>query len=80
MSLLIETGAGAATSEAAGAVASLLPKKVRFVGPTGDSASGGLLEFEVVTGNAAYGAGERFYLTPAQARRANLAPVGLSAA
>jgi hypothetical protein len=30
----------------------------------------GMYEFEVVTGNAAYREGERFYLTPAQAKRA----------
>ena len=29
----------------------------------------GMYEFEVVTGNAAYREGERFYLTPAQAQR-----------
>lgn len=29
-----------------------------------------MYEFEVVSGNAAYREGERFYLTPAQAQRA----------
>jgi hypothetical protein len=41
-----------------------LPKHVRFLG------AGRLYEFEVVAGNASYREGERFYLTPAQARRA----------
>ncbi len=37
----------------------------------GRKASGGdLYEFEVIAGNAAYSEGERFYLTPAQARSA----------
>jgi hypothetical protein len=59
-----------------GASSSLLPKNVRFLGEaptvTEDVSrpSTGMCEFEVVTGNAAYREGERFYLTPAQARRA----------
>jgi hypothetical protein len=50
---------------------------VRLVGgaaQAGDGLDDGLLEFEVLKGNAAYGEGERFFLTPAQARRANLTP------
>lgn len=59
-----------------------LPKNVRLVG--GPDMIGGpdmglapqdpdkLYEFEVLTGNACYREGERFYLTPAQARRAYL--------
>jgi len=57
--------------------ASLLPRNVRLVGgaaQAGDGLDDGLLEFEVLKGNAAYGEGERFFLTPAQARRANLTP------
>jgi hypothetical protein len=49
-----------------------LPKNVRFLGqaPTqADPSSVGMYEFEVVTGNAAYREGERFYLTPSQAQR-----------
>jgi hypothetical protein len=34
--------------------------------------SNGMYEFEVVTGNAAYREGERFYLTAAQAERVYL--------
>jgi hypothetical protein len=52
-----------------------LPKQVRL--RAGDALAGGanspgagVYEFEVVTGNAAYREGERFYLTPAQAARA----------
>lgn len=62
-----------------GAYLSRLPRSVRFLGtspgrpndasPAGARASG-LCEFEVVSGNAAYREGERFYLTPAQAQRA----------
>jgi hypothetical protein len=55
-----------------------LPRQVRF--HARDALSGGLLppgaevyEFEVVTGNAAWREGERFYLTPAQAERAYFA-------
>jgi len=52
-----------------------LPKCVCFLGQEssqGDfvSPSSGVYEFEVVTGNASYREGERFYLTPAQAERA----------
>jgi hypothetical protein len=56
-----------------GATLGRLPKNVRFLGATQtqiDQPSTGMYEFEVVTGNAAYREGERFYLTPAQARRA----------
>lgn len=55
---------------------SLLPKNVLLLGEaaplTGDAPEplAGLYEFEVVTGNAAYREGERFYLTQAQAKRA----------
>jgi hypothetical protein len=61
-----------------GASLSRLPKNVRFLGevPTETDSmfqqSDGMYEFEVVTGNAAYREGERFYLTPAQARRVYL--------
>jgi len=57
---------------------SRLPKNVRFVGevPTETDCmpqpSNGMYEFEVVTGNAAYREGERFYLTAAQAERVYL--------
>jgi hypothetical protein len=52
---------------------SRLPKHVRLVngawgdGPIGPN-SNDLYEFEVVTGNASYMEGERFYLTPGQAK------------
>ncbi len=55
---------------------SRLPQNVRFLGevPTeidyAPQPPHGMYEFEVVTGNAAYREGERFYLTPAQAQRA----------
>ena len=65
------------------AALSLLPKNVRFLGETPrqsdrllqslDGLLDGLYEFEVVTGNAAYKEGERFYLTAAQAKRAYFA-------
>ncbi len=51
-----------------------LPKCVRPLGCVGvlDGSAmrlaGEMVEFEVVTGNAAYREGERFYLTPAQAK------------
>jgi hypothetical protein len=61
-----------------GASLSRLPRSVRFLGevsagtePMSQSANG-LYEFEVVTGNAAYREGERFYLTAAQAERVYL--------
>jgi hypothetical protein len=50
-----------------------LPKHVRLLGGTARGAArtpSDMYEFEVVTGNAAYAEGERFYLTPAQAERA----------
>lgn len=53
-----------------------LPKNVRLVGGPDISLAPQdqekLYEFEVLTGNACYREGERFYLTPAQARRAYL--------
>ena len=55
-----------------GAALNHLPKSVRFLGeaPTETECmpqkSAGMYEFEVVTGNAAYREGERFYLTPAK--------------
>ena len=59
---------------------SRLPRSVRFLGASSQQTSAaarpqagfqaGFYEFEVVSGNAAYREGERFYLTPAQARRA----------
>jgi hypothetical protein len=59
---------------ALGASLGLLPRSVRFLGasPAGDDgeAACGLYEFEVVSGNAAYREGERFYLTPTQAQKA----------
>ncbi|MGA8172521.1 MAG: hypothetical protein WB816_17055 [Methylocystis sp.] len=54
----------------------LLPKTVLLRGefPTRDAGAPqlapGMYEFEVVTENAAYKKGERFYLTPSQAKRA----------
>ena len=49
----------------------LLPKSVRLVRRAGAPVSPEeLCEFEVLTGNAAYQKGERFYLTQAQARQA----------
>jgi hypothetical protein len=61
-----------------GASLSRLPKNVRFLGEvptkTGCEPQSTTLmyEFEVLTGNAAYREGERFYLTPAQAQRVYL--------
>ena len=53
-----------------------LPKSVRFLGEvpaeTRQDPFAAMYEFEVVTGNAAYREGERFYLTPAQAQRVYL--------
>jgi hypothetical protein len=46
----------------------LLPKSVRLLGDA--RGVGGLYEFIVVDGNAAYSRGEHFFLTAAQARRA----------
>jgi hypothetical protein len=56
--------------EVRGADFGLLPRSVRFVGANGGASVGGLCEFEVVSGNAAYREGERFYLTPAKAQKA----------
>lgn len=50
-----------------------LPKNVRLLGGTSAreaQTTAGMYEFEVVTGNAAYKEGERFYLTQAQAENA----------
>lgn len=61
-----------------GASLSRLPQNVRFLGEVLTEAdcmpqsSTGMYEFEVITGNAAYKEGERFYLTPAQAQRVYL--------
>jgi hypothetical protein len=52
---------------AQGADLGLLPRSVRFLGAQGDDA---LCEFEVISGNAAYRIGERFYLTLAKAQKA----------
>ncbi len=58
------------------AFSSRLPRSVRFLGASSQQMNAavrpqaGFYEFEVVSGNAAYREGERFYLTPAQARRA----------
>lgn len=60
------------------AFSSRLPRSVRFLGASSQQAAArpqaglqsGLYEFEVVSGNAAYREGERFYLTPTQAQRA----------
>jgi hypothetical protein len=61
-----------------GAPLSHLPKSVRFLGEVPartacrEDQVAAMYEFEVVTGNAAYREGERFYLTPAQAQRVYL--------
>jgi hypothetical protein len=55
------------------AFSSRLPRTVRLVGPslrTTQALPMDFYEFEVVSGNACYREGERFYLTPVQARRA----------
>lgn len=59
---ILEKAAGAQ-----GAGLGLLPRNVRFLGAQGADS---LCEFEVVSGNAAYREGERFYLTPANAQKA----------
>ena len=48
---------------------SRMPKSVRFLGRGPGEMASGMCEFEVVTGNAAYREGERFYLTPGEAQR-----------
>lgn len=65
-----------------GAFLGRLPRSVRFLGASpgrrgeafrsqsGMHVVAGMYEFEVVSGNAAYREGERFYLTQAQAQRA----------
>lgn len=50
--------------------AALLPRSARMV--TASPQEGGLLEFEVLVGSAAYGRGERFYMTRSEAERALL--------
>ncbi|ATQ70111.1 hypothetical protein [Methylosinus trichosporium] len=62
--------------EARSADLRLLPRSVRFLGGTTGMISDGLVEFEVVSGNAAYREGERFFLTPAKARKAYPAAPG----
>jgi hypothetical protein len=55
----------------------LLPKSVRLLRDgLGQGAQGldACCEFEVVSGNAAYQKGERFFLSPEKARRAYLGP------
>jgi hypothetical protein len=73
---MIDQGAGAIEFSERGAPLSRLPKSVRMLGkwpaaPDGAPEFGApMYEFEVLTGNAAYRAGERFYLTADQAQRA----------
>lgn len=59
-----------------------LPRSVRLIGasiePSGPRSLPGLYEFEVVSGNACYREGERFYLTPAQALRVYGGSIGLT--
>ena len=65
-----------AVSDCAGAGAlGRLPKNVRRVGLAFQP---GLVEFEVVVGNASYCEGEHFYLTADQARRAYSAQAQLA--
>jgi hypothetical protein len=54
---------------AEGADLGLLPKSVRLLAASGAGAEA-LCEFEVVSGNAAFREGERFYLTPSRALKA----------
>ncbi len=75
--MTIDRGAGALEFSEPGASLSRLPKSVRLLGkqqthgaPELSAAMAAMYEFEVLTGNAAYRAGERFYLTAGQARRA----------
>jgi hypothetical protein len=76
----IDEGAGAWEIKEDGSSLRRLPKSVRFLGElrpdadrsaefSGGEFSAGMYEFEVVKGNAAYRAGERFYLTPGEAHR-----------
>jgi len=51
-----------------GAGFALLPRSVRLLAAPAEACA--FCEFEVVSGNAAYREGERFYLTQAKARRA----------
>ena len=74
--MIFDRGAGALEFSERGAPLGRLPKSVRMLGKqpaerSGASERGGAIyEFEVVTGNAAYRAGERFFLTAGQAQRA----------
>jgi hypothetical protein len=72
--MLIELGVADLAEH--GAFLGQLPKNVRLVGGPDMGLApqdpDKLYEFEVLTGNACYREGERFYLTPAQARRAYL--------
>lgn len=53
-----------------GAGFALLPRCVRLLARPQEAGAPIFCEFEVVSGNAAYREGERFYLTRAKARRA----------
>ncbi|WP_159726039.1 hypothetical protein [Methylosinus sp. Ce-a6] len=53
-----------------GAGFALLPRSVRLLAWPREACARAFCEFEVVSGNAAYREGERFYLTRAKARRA----------
>ena len=74
--MMIERGAGALTLDERALSLNRLPKSVRMLGrqPAEQDRTPELgapmYEFEVLTGNAAYRAGERFYLTAGQAQRA----------
>ena len=74
--MMFDRGAGALEFIERGAPLRRLPKSVRMLGKSAVEAgsaperSAPMYEFEVVTGNAAYRAGERFYLTAGQAQRA----------
>jgi len=74
--MMFDRGAGALEFSERGAPLCRLPKSVRMLGKQpaepgrAPERGAAMYEFEVVTGNAAYRAGERFYLTAAQARRA----------
>lgn len=48
----------------------LLPRCVRRVSASAPARDDRLVEFEVVSGNAAFREGERFYLSAAEARKA----------
>jgi hypothetical protein len=71
----LDGGAGAREFREQGGSLSRLPKNVRFLGKwpaetdRAPEPSNGMYEFEVVTGNASYREGERFYLTHGEAQR-----------